>query len=1023
MPDMGKKTKPDVAAQSHAPAGKATQPSRWLRTISRANLALLVLGYIFVVHLTGLVVFTRGFLLSRVSIPTTTPAYADGPPVPATHTKAVVLVIDALRTDFISPYVPAPASTHHHGVLSLPAELTRQRPSHSLIFNTYSDPPTSTMQRLKGITTGSLPTFIDVGSNFASTEIEEDSIVSQLVQAGRKVVFMGDDTWVNLFPNAFTHAHPYDSFNVEDLHTVDNGVIDHLFPYLDPANASTWDVLVGHFLGVDHVGHRVGPERDTMKEKLAQMDEVLRRVVDTMDDDTLLVVLGDHGMDSKGNHGGDSELETAAALWLYSKGAPINAGGLDETLTQYTFPGSSTPLRHVNQIDLVPTLSLLLGHPIPFNNLGSVIPECFDTPAKLERATRVNAEQILRFIGEYGDQAVVESLTPAWSKAEAAHILSLQTDLNDQTALERARLQSIASHRAFTLATLEKLRSLWARFSIPLISLGAVMLALSISTLIAFYSGVRNNGPNWDVFVRLALDTAVVPSAVAAALTAVVAAFSAPSLLLKAPIVAAVLASEVVVSLPLIFQLSRPNPAAWDLTRFIGPFVLVVHAVSFASNSFIMWEDRVVGYLFSTVASVYLVKALTAPTASMRLRIILGSSALMALSRLIGLITVCREEQQPYCRVTFYSGSTPTASKYALVGIVLIALHLPRAIGITLNASKSLAGPAPGILGTTWRISLLLNAVYWVLEWTESWDGMQPQAIPFVQLARLWLARVALGGILVVLPYHWFTGSLCIKVERDPDQTGDQSAVTVFGFANAYGSTYILFLLVPFAAVHLVSQPMAQVALAGIMLLVLVHIDLVDTHRDAILLKRSFASSPNAGAFDGGASGSIVRPTFTDAVPLVLLGHLGFFATGHQAVLATIQWKAAFVGLATVTYPFSPLLVAVNTWGAFALSAFALPLVALWNISPRPQNTIPLLAHTLQVAIAGIIYHTTTTLASAIFAAHLRRHLMVWKVFAPRFMLAGVTLLVFDLCVIVAVGLGMRITAWKVWRTFKCVAV
>lgn len=31
----------------------------------------------------------------------------------------------------------------------------------------------------------------------------------------------------------------------------------------------------------------------------------------------------------------------------------------------------------VSQIDIVPTLSLLLGLPIPFSNLGSVIPELF----------------------------------------------------------------------------------------------------------------------------------------------------------------------------------------------------------------------------------------------------------------------------------------------------------------------------------------------------------------------------------------------------------------------------------------------------------------------------------------------------------------------------------------------------------------------------------------------------------------------------------------------------------------------
>jgi GPI ethanolamine phosphate transferase 3 subunit O len=43
---------------------------------------------------------------------------------------------------------------------------------------------------------------------------------------------MGDDTWLTVFPTAFhpDMSHDFDSFNVEDLHTVDNGVIANLFP-------------------------------------------------------------------------------------------------------------------------------------------------------------------------------------------------------------------------------------------------------------------------------------------------------------------------------------------------------------------------------------------------------------------------------------------------------------------------------------------------------------------------------------------------------------------------------------------------------------------------------------------------------------------------------------------------------------------------------------------------------------------------------------------------------------------------
>lgn len=54
-----------------------------------------------------------------------------------------------------------------------------QEPEHSRFMKLVADAPTTTLQRLKGITTGSLPTFIDIGSNFATAEINEDNIIDQ----------------------------------------------------------------------------------------------------------------------------------------------------------------------------------------------------------------------------------------------------------------------------------------------------------------------------------------------------------------------------------------------------------------------------------------------------------------------------------------------------------------------------------------------------------------------------------------------------------------------------------------------------------------------------------------------------------------------------------------------------------------------------------------------------------------------------------------------------------------------------
>lgn len=105
--------------------------------------------------------------------------------------------------------------------------------------------------------------------------------------------FTGDDTWTLLFPDMFAHTHALPSFNVHDLHTVDKEVEARLL--LDLARHD-WDVCIAHVLGVDHVGHVYGPSHPEMARKLAQMDKLIDRVVEALPDNTLLVVLGDHGM-------------------------------------------------------------------------------------------------------------------------------------------------------------------------------------------------------------------------------------------------------------------------------------------------------------------------------------------------------------------------------------------------------------------------------------------------------------------------------------------------------------------------------------------------------------------------------------------------------------------------------------------------------------------------------------------------------------------------------------------------------
>ncbi len=219
--------------------------------------------------------------------------------------RVVIVVIDALRYDFAAERMPQLG------------KLLALQPDHARIYRGIADAPTVTMQRLKGFTTGSLPTFLDLSSNFAASAISEDNIVDQAAAAARSELvsmvsanttapplcplqFFGDDTWAALFPAQFTLSRPFPSFDVVDLHGVDNGVKLHLVPAVRTAAAawaelgnnrtvlhkpsctenSDFRLLVAHFLGVDHVGHRYSPSHPLMRAKLDEMDIVLVQLIE-----------------------------------------------------------------------------------------------------------------------------------------------------------------------------------------------------------------------------------------------------------------------------------------------------------------------------------------------------------------------------------------------------------------------------------------------------------------------------------------------------------------------------------------------------------------------------------------------------------------------------------------------------------------------------------------------------------------------------------------------------------------------
>lgn len=125
--------------------------------------------------------------------------------------------------------------------------------------------PTVTMPRLKAMTTGSAPNFLDILLNFdaASAALTHaDHWLKQLKQRrNASLAFYGDDTWLKLFPGMFEHFEGTSSFFVSDYTEVDNNVTRHLDGLFAGRPLHHWDVLILHYLGVDHIGHLAGPTR------------------------------------------------------------------------------------------------------------------------------------------------------------------------------------------------------------------------------------------------------------------------------------------------------------------------------------------------------------------------------------------------------------------------------------------------------------------------------------------------------------------------------------------------------------------------------------------------------------------------------------------------------------------------------------------------------------------------------------------------------------------------------------------
>ncbi|GAB9467971.1 Gpi ethanolamine phosphate transferase 3 [Globisporangium polare] len=975
---------------------------------------LWTLAWVLCAHAAALFLFTTGFFLTRFEVPDLSqcdvlPTDDDraaqsthlrrhdelhqgdndgvaqsGCWMPRRYKRVVFVVIDALRYDFVtSTATPmsaqgstAPSFYLNH--LPVFSDMLARRPNNSLLLKFVADPPTMTMQRLKGLTTGSLPTFLDIKDNMASTEIAEDNLVRQMREQQRKIVFMGDDTWDGLYAQHFTRKYSYDSFNVKDLDTVDNGVVRHLFPELKQKD---WGLLIAHFLGVDHVGHTHGPSSPFMTKKLHEMNSVMERLLQEIDEDedTLLAVMGDHGMSSDGNHGGATDDETGAALFLFSNKPLVETSGGDEEANVWP--------TEVPQVDLVPTLALLSGLPIPFGNLGSVIPQLFlhsdaTTGSRmaslktLNQALGLNVDQVRRYLFRYSKASKLPEREYDTLEAIFSQIAMLREKLQSQeplqcTANQEAHVKLAHLQQAFLREALSLGRSIWTQFDFC--NMGWGMLFLVWSLYLVVMNGVCGQHTQGYFPTQWSFTGAVIGFFIPAIHTVVpvlpAAAFSRA--LVVAVLFGLVDSTQRVSQFQFFNSVKKNNVAeaiakTFDASNVVAFAVVLLHVLALLSNSYIVAEDRVMTFLSVTVGFFLLFQCQRSLANQPKTKVaaIASCLVLIASTRLAGTLDPPNIIQSD---VSLQRTLVP------LVATVVLAFATTTA-STTTNPLASSSPLRVRCMFVSVITSCASCALYWLLSPIES------------TLVRLWLPRSVFLTALCGIAFHVQRGV------SHPLRQDESPQIVRISISPEYVLT--VFQVVP--AFMLVLGPTSPLSVLCLVLQCL-----------------SFAAITRL-CFTASNSSSKIKSSSMRSMPVswVLLWstlcYQSFFFTGHQNTFTNLQNAAGFVGFDDFHFYWAGALLGFNTFGCFLVWLFFLPFATAHDEQQQPQSSsgIEKTTHRRSVvtpayywrsAFAVVLHFALNATVSTAFVALQRRHLMVWAIFAPKFIFDAIALLVLEL--------------------------
>lgn len=374
----------------------------------------------------------------------------------------------------------------------------------------------------------------------------------------------------------------------------------------------------------------------------------------------------------------------------------------------------------------------------------------------------------------------------------------------------------------------------------------------------------------------------------------------------------------------------------------LGGFLWLFRSGSSVSNSFVVAEDSVV--LYSAV-SLMMARVQTQLVVTGSWRKCKG-----ALGKATVLVLLMRVSSELIIRRSVHTHIVGDASAAPLVGWGAVPGSASPLLGWSMAAAavRAQAGPRPPP-AVSWALAALggacvLLSAQWLLSGMHAADGRGSADL----VHRVYLPRVvwafALGG--------W----TCLARARVASKAG---ATLRGALATAALAT------------------LASCRFGPALLAMAAH---------AALLSDLCATAPSnashgAGARpcpDVGATGA-----FAAAVEWWLAASHYFFATGHQCVANALHAQAGLVGVKEFSFWASGTLLFLETATPWLIFAAFAPLLA-HELSSGNASGRAHVGNVIAGACAGL--HAAQVLGSAAACLKLRRHLMLWGVFAPKFL-------------------------------------